>query len=221
VTKGVWDVKIVLKGKGKLRFYWPTDINTKSLGSRQLKVPMHAKRPEDFRPYDEALVRLADVQWENLYIGDTDAIDQIGGSAAIRQAAWKYKLPVSGIFPPKMQPTQDAPEESDPLTRRYVAQEKIKAYTQNITVLKQHLMSIANELSHAKVYQPQLGWLWERDLLSEKDTTVAPNGQPLYKFPELRVQAMQKTVRIMTGIARELQHIYNTYMTSNLSSVYR
>ena len=97
VNKGVWSTGLVLAGEGKISAYWPTDVYTAPLPSGQ-KIPQAHDRPDDSHHWDEALIRLSDVEWETLYIGDDEEVMYgLGGWHKIKALAAKYDLWVDHI----------------------------------------------------------------------------------------------------------------------------
>lgn len=73
VKKGVWESGMVLVGRTKkLIAYWNTDVRTKHVPGGPEILPTQAHRPDDFRPYDEAIVRVGDIKWHTIYYDPTD-----------------------------------------------------------------------------------------------------------------------------------------------------
>jgi hypothetical protein len=71
VNKGVWSSGLVLRGEGRLLLYYPTDVNTQ-INARGLKVPVAAKRAVGSHHWDEGILRLSDVEWDTIFVGDDD-----------------------------------------------------------------------------------------------------------------------------------------------------
>lgn len=96
VEKGVWNADAVLEGYAKLFAYFPTDVNTFYVQNTQCKkLPRAPKRTEDSHHWDEAVVKLSDVFWETLYVGDDpDTIYMFGGWNEINKICRQYEISV-------------------------------------------------------------------------------------------------------------------------------
>lgn len=71
VNKGVWSSGLVLRGEGRLLLYYPTDVNTQ-INARGLKVPVAANRAIGSHHWDEGILRLSDVEWDTIFVGDDE-----------------------------------------------------------------------------------------------------------------------------------------------------
>ncbi len=104
VNKGLWMEGLVLVGKTKkLITYYPTDVRTKQVplapGSNKLGpeiLPTQAHRPANFRHYDEATVRIGDIQWHTIYYDPDDEFfkNNIGSEENLRQLVQPYGIEV-------------------------------------------------------------------------------------------------------------------------------
>lgn len=101
VKKGLWDSSMVLVGKTKkLLAYWDTDVHTKGVPNNSaMKIPLDSKRSSDFRPYDEALVRLGDVKWQSLHYNskNEELLQAVGGEERLKQIADFFGLQLNPI----------------------------------------------------------------------------------------------------------------------------
>lgn len=101
VSKGIWESGMVVVGKTKkLIAYWGTDVRTKGVvGNQAMKMPTQAKRDLDFRPYDEALVRLGDVKWHTIHYDPNNKflMDSVGGEENLNQIANNFNLSLKKI----------------------------------------------------------------------------------------------------------------------------
>lgn len=186
VKKGIWDAGMVLVGTAKLLYYWETDIHTKGIpGNPGMKIPLDAHRPKDFRPYDEALIRLSDVQWHEMYVDfDNEQIVQAGGGYdGIKALADQYGL--------KLKHTAMA-HESSPLSKRYEFQVTIDHLSEPNKNLRDDLLAAAEKVrTDPHKFDPKVvEFAIEVHKIVEK---LDPLHQSFIKFPEKRSKLMQQT----------------------------
>jgi len=183
VKKGLWDAGMVLVGSTReLVAYWPTDVHTKPVpGNPRMKIPLDAKRPPDFRPYDEALVELGKVRWHTLYIdSNSKSVADLGGPIQVQKVARMFGLAVKKI---------DQGSADDPMVRtRYESQAAIQKYTKYNTYLHQHILRLADQ-AESQPYSPEIVQKLTqiKDDLGNKD----PTHQDLIKYPAKRASALQ------------------------------
>lgn len=93
VNKGVWNSGLVITGQAKLLAYWKTDIYSVKIPNSPYKIPKEHDRSNNSHHWDEALIRLSDVEWDYLYVGeDENVLYGFGGYNAIKEAAKKYDI---------------------------------------------------------------------------------------------------------------------------------
>lgn len=73
VEKGVWSTGLVISGEAKLLMYYDTDVNTKLTAKKQL-IPQAPLRSTSSHHWDEAVIRLSDVVWDSIYVGDDEDV---------------------------------------------------------------------------------------------------------------------------------------------------
>lgn len=170
VTKGIWDANLVLVGTAKkLVAYWDTDIHTKPVPtSHHLKIPLDAHRPSDFRPYDEALIKLGDVNWKYLYINDENdhTIQSVGGMDNLRKITLKYGLILKNV----------GSASEPPVKKRYEIQKIIEKFSNFNNFL---YLSILQNNTDPEVVN--------------KLSNIDIHHHDLVKHPEKRADEMQKT----------------------------
>jgi len=186
VHKGIWDAGMVLVGAGKLSYYWETDIHTKPVpGNPGLKIPLDAHRPKDFRPYDEALIRLSDVQWTELYVDfdNEEMVQAAGGLEHLQAIAQKYGL--------KLKHTAQSPETS-PLSKRYEFAVTIKHLSEPARNIHHWIMMVTTQiLAVPAEFPPEVvSYAQKVHPIIEK---LDPTHEAMVKHPEKRARMLNKT----------------------------
>jgi hypothetical protein len=182
VKKGIWDAGLVLQGYTKrLLYYWDTDIHTKSIpGNKGLKIPLDAKRPSDFRPYDEALVCLSDVNWTHLYVDEENekVVNAAGGLENLETLAKNYGLEFKHVA-----------HSEGLLKQRYEYQVTIDQYLKPTVELYRRLLNRIEKILSAEDFSRNKQG--KALLIKRNLTNIDPTFSQLVKFPEKRAEALK------------------------------